>query len=96
MNSVSLWIVPNAGTRCIKNDQLCFVAATLSDGSKNMDSNRRCEPCVLIITLSHVKGIKLKQYRGCEGFLSVRKKAYTNDLCFNLPFKLGVINLNKL
>jgi len=66
------------------------------DGSKNVDLNRKYEPCLFRIALSRVKGIKLKQYRDCEGFLSVRKKPYTNDLCFNLPFKLGVIDLNKL
>lgn len=53
---------------------------------------------VSVETLSRVKSIKLKQYRGYEGFLSVKKKKITctNDPCFNLPFKLGVIRFNKL
>lgn len=90
---------PQYRNEMCKKYQLCFVAAILAVNSKKLNSNRKYEPCLFRITLSRVKDIKLKEDRGHEvsyQWTKISKKKSAQMTHFNLPFKLGVINLKKL
>lgn len=80
---------PQYRNEMCKKYQLCFVAAILAVNSKKLNSNRKYEPCLFRITLSRVKGIKLKEDRGHEvsyPWTKISKK----KKCTNDPFQFAL------